>query len=224
MHLKRALLACGIAVLGSSYLQAASFMATSQSAIYDPSSGLVTFDVIFNQTPDFFTIDSFGRPATEFQYYIIGDSALAYPANFDSIIRGGEIYLGGGLPIRNVYPSSSDPHSGGWGTIRGIVPFTLVGTDLTFSVPLSLISDHSTDGHFSYNFGTYVFGATTQFLPAQQSTVLPEPAMLLFCVLWGCVGSFRDGGASVRHRRLVAIRNQHSAFFLLKWVNSALVG
>lgn len=102
-------------------------MATSEFETFNPNTGLVTFSITFNQVPDFFTVDSFGRAANAFQFYIVGDPTLSYPANYDSIIRGGEIYLGGGIPIRNGSPSIADPHAGGWGAIRGIVPFTLTG-------------------------------------------------------------------------------------------------
>jgi hypothetical protein len=78
---------------------------------------------------------------------------------------------------RNATPVDlTDPNAGGWGAIRGSASFTLVGTDLTFSVPLSVLSDHSTNGQFSYVFQTDVYGAQTQFLANQQSAVLPEPA------------------------------------------------
>lgn len=173
-----------MALLCGGYLRA-DFMTTSQSASYDPVSGLVTFRVTFNQTPDFFTTDSGDRPATEFQYYIIGDPSLYSWARFDSIIRGPEIYLGGDIPIRAALPTAGDPHGGGWGAIRGTVPFTVVGTELTFSAPLSVISDHSTDGHFSYDLQTGVFGRATQYLEAQQSTVLPEPATTPIVALTG---------------------------------------
>jgi hypothetical protein len=150
-------------------------MATSQSATFDPTDGLVTFQISFNQTPDFYTTDSLGRAATDFQYFIFGDPGLGYPAEFDSIIRGGEIYLGGGIPVRDATPGVADPHAGGWGAIRGEAPFVLTGTELTFSVPLSVISDHSTDGHFNYIFQTDVYGGDTQLLTGQ-SIVSPEPA------------------------------------------------
>jgi hypothetical protein len=163
------LLCCG--------LTQADFMATSQSAVYDPADGLVTFNVTFNEAPDFYTADSLGRQAMDFQYYIIGDASLDYPADYDAIVRGGEIYLGGGIPIRNALPADlTDPNAGGWGAIRGSASFTLVGTDFTFSVPLSVLSDHSTNGQFSYVFQTDVYGAQTHFLANQQSAVLPEPA------------------------------------------------
>ena len=124
------------------------FLVTGQSAIYDPATGQVSFKLIFNRPPDFQTVDSLGRQADDFQYQVIGDPSLLYPRNYDAIIRGGELNLDPSmLRIRNAYPSDpSDPDAHGWGAIRGTVPYRLDGNVLTFSTPLSMISDHSTDG------------------------------------------------------------------------------
>jgi hypothetical protein len=73
-----------------------------------------------------------------------------------------------------VPPDNSDPNSGGWGTIRGSVPFTLDGNILTFSSPLSLISDHiakgNTKGIFSYDLQVDQCGAQTFFSTGNEST------------------------------------------------------
>lgn len=172
------ILAFSLLICGSG-MKAATFAAVSQSAVYSSTTGDVTFNIDFNQVPDFYTLDSFGRPANDFQVYVVGDPSLPYPTDFDSIVRGVEIHLGGGIPIRNGAPSSTDPNAGGWGSVRGTVPFTLVGTDLIFSVPLYTLSNHSTDGVFTYIFQTDSFGAETQYLPDQQSTVIPEPSASL---------------------------------------------
>lgn len=189
----RVLRVCVIVLISAGLSQAA-FLASSQSATFDPSSDLVTFKITFNQSPDFYTVDSFGRAATDFQYFILGDQSLGYPAEFDSIVRGGEIYVAGTLSIRNATPGVADPHAGGWGALRGEVPFTLVGTDLTFSVPLSVISSHSTDGRFTYTLQTDVYGGATQIVTAQ-SIVLPEPAIspIVFAVLVAGLLNLRPG-------------------------------
>jgi hypothetical protein len=156
----------------------AEFVANAQSAIFDPVRGSVTFSVTFNQEPEFYTADTFGREATDFQYFIYGDSTAGYPAEFDSIIRGGEIYRGGGIPVRNATPSVADPQAGGWGTVRAVVPFTLSGPDLTFSVPLTVLSQHSTDGQFTYVLQTDVYGALNQRVTGQSIIASPEPSVL----------------------------------------------
>jgi hypothetical protein len=146
----------------------------SDSAVYDPVTGQVTFTLVFNRRPDFETEDEFGRRADSFQYYIVGDPGLPYPANYDAIIRGDEIGLTSGLlPIRKPLPPDPDPVSGGWGPVRGVVPFSLEENILTFSASLGLISDHSVDGHFAYELLLTQYGATSQFLQSE-SVVRPS--------------------------------------------------
>ena len=178
IKLKPLWLMFGLALLQTGFLRA-EFVANAQSAIFDPATGNVTFSLMFNQGPDFYTVDTFGRAATDFQYFVYGDPRAGYPAEFDSIIRGGEIYLGQGIPVRNATPSVADPNAGGWGAIRTRVPFTVAGASLTFSVPLTLLSDRSTDGHFTYILQTDVYGALNQRVTGQSSVVAsPEPSGL----------------------------------------------
>ena len=152
-------------------------MALSQSAVYDPATGQVTFALTFNRPPDFQGVDSLGRQADAFQYYIVGDPSLSYPNFYDTIIRGEELHLTSPvLRVRNATPTDpTDPPSvsGGWGTVRGEVPYQLNGNVLTFSTPLGLISDHSTDGHFTYDLLITQYGGLTQSLHSLESVVLP---------------------------------------------------
>ncbi|MEA2506355.1 MAG: hypothetical protein QOH48_973 [Actinomycetota bacterium] len=133
----------------------------SESAVYHPETGNVDFTLQFDRRPNFRTVDKYGRKADSFQYYIVGDDTLEYPQIYDAIIRGDEINLRTHLlPIRNSWPSDPDPAAGGWGSIRAIVPYHLRGRVLTLSPPLTAVSDHSTDGIFTYIVGTYRFGST----------------------------------------------------------------
>jgi PEP-CTERM motif-containing protein len=187
------------------------FSFTAESAVFDPATGNVQFRIVFNQAPDFSTVDSVGRQADTFQYFISGDPQLPYPANFDSIIRGAEVRSPADpLPIRNSLPPSDDPATGGWGPIRGSVPFSLDGNILTFATPLTLISNHSVDGNFAYRLDTYGFGITTRSIE-NESSVVPEPAtLLLFGSTLAGVGMLRKlhrkrerSNARPRSRRLV---------------------
>ncbi len=139
------------------------FGLVSQYAIYSPRTGAVTFRVVFNRAPDFFATDSFGRQADSFQYFIVGNASLPYPQNYDSIIRGEEIHSRiSTIPIRNAVPTdASDPGGGGWGTIRGLEPYQLRGATLTFSAPLSVISNRRDAANITYSLQTYVFGGET---------------------------------------------------------------
>ena len=153
-------------------------MALSQSAVYDPATGQVTFTLTFNRAPDFQSVDELDRPADSFQYFIVGDPSLSYPNNYDTIIRGEELHISSPvLRVRNATPTDpTDPPSvsGGWGTVRGVVPYQLNGNVLTFSTPLALISDHSADGHFTYDLIITQYGGQTQFLPGLESVVRPR--------------------------------------------------
>jgi hypothetical protein len=131
-----------------------------ESATFNSATGEVDFTLTFNRHPDFRTVDEYGRPANAFQYFIVGDDTASDPERFDAIIRGVELQSRPRLlPIRDSSPADPDPRSGGWGTIRATVPFQLHGRVLTFSAPLDALSDHSTDGSFSYALETYAFGA-----------------------------------------------------------------
>ncbi len=65
----------------------------SESSVFDPATGQVTFRLTFDRPPDFQTTDSLGRQADSFQYYIVGDPSLPYPSYYDSIIRGEELHI-----------------------------------------------------------------------------------------------------------------------------------
>jgi hypothetical protein len=123
----------------------------------------VRFVIVFNQQPDFRSTDSFGRQANSFQLFIVGDPTLGYPANFDSIVRGEELHwTGDSLVIRNSAPSDDgDPHSGGWGSIRGEVPISVRGHVVIFSVPVAVLSDHLSQPTISYQIESYEYGSET---------------------------------------------------------------
>lgn len=187
--------------------KADTFKITTQWAVYNPANGIVDFAIVFNQAPDFTTLDSVGRVKNNFQYYVIGDASLGYPEEYDSIIRGIENPGENEVTIRNARPSVSDPAAGGWGSIRGKTPFHLSGTTLTFSAPLSLVSDHSTDGIFTYQLQATEFGGETQLITAQSvlPTTVPEPPMLALTLLGaiaiGFLAKFRVVSRSVAQAR-----------------------
>lgn len=160
----------------------AALMINSQSIVVDLSAKEALFTLDFNEVPDFETLDSVGRQASSFQYFIDADGELPvfygspYYSRLEAIIRGEEIHLEGDIRVRNALPSDdNDPNSGGWGTLRGSVPFTLNGTMLTFSTPLSLIGD--SDGNFSYNLEVYEYGGLTDYLQDQISTLKPKSVL-----------------------------------------------
>lgn len=180
--------------------KADTFKITTQWAVYNPVNGIVDFAIVFNQAPDFTTLDSVGRVKNNFQYYVIGDASLGYPEEYDTIIRGIENPGENEVTIRNVTAS-------GFGSIRGKTPFHLSGTTLTFSAPLSLVSKHSTDGIFTYQLDAFEFGGRSQSITAQSvlPTTVPEPPMLALTLLGaiaiGFLAKFRVVSRSVAQAR-----------------------
>jgi len=159
----------------------AALMVLSQSAEVNLASNSVLFQIEFNRPPDFFTTDEYGREADSFQYYVDADGGFPifkggefYYSNLESIIRGGEIHLGGDVRIRNAFPPDPElSSSGGWGTIRGSVPYNLSGNLLSLLVPLPLIGD--SDGKFSYQLLWTEYGAMQGYIDAE---TVPEPATI----------------------------------------------
>ena len=174
----RLLIAVQVAVLaclsGTAKAAPPEFKFVSESAVLNPQTQEVTFTLAFNQAPDFSTTDLYNRQGHSFQYFIVGRPFFPYPSNFDSIIRGEEIHLThDNIRIRNSTHSDVDPASGGWGTIRGVVPFKVNGNLLTFSAPLRVLSDHSNDGSFDYRLESYEYGSTTNFVDSR-SVIVPR--------------------------------------------------
>jgi hypothetical protein len=152
----------------------AALMVLSQSAEVNLDSNSVLFQIEFNRAPDFFTTDEYDRQADSFQYFIDADglrnTGISY-STLEYLIRGEEIHLGGDVRIRNISPPDPDLSSGGWGSIRGSVPYTLSGNVFSLLVPLQLIDD--SDGKFSYILMWTEYGGAGGFIYAE---AVPEPA------------------------------------------------
>ena len=162
----------------------------SQSVQVDRKSQEAHFVIHFNEPPlsDLLTIDSFGRPAGSFQYEIdpdwSGDPAQDPLAQLKTIIRGDEIREARDLRVRDASPSVPEPIAGGWGKIRGKVPFEITGNTFTFSTPLTLLDDH--DGVFGYRVFSTQFGETSTLLQGKViplPTAAPAAAILLLYLL-----------------------------------------
>ena len=156
----------------------------AESSVYDPLTNRVDFTISFNRVPDLFTADGAGRQADAFQYWVFyNNKPFQVPANpeLDALIRGGEIYVNGNLPIRAARPPAvGDPQYGGWGEIRTAVPLILVSTTLSFSTDLANLGDD--DGVFAYRLDAYEFGDTCHSVfggTAGPYKNIPEPGSLL---------------------------------------------
>jgi hypothetical protein len=154
-----------------------------EPVIVNHAAGTATFTIDFPHVPDFFTVDTFGRVADSFQIQITADPNGSPQINPTTVIRGDEIQFAHALRIRNGSPASSDPQSGGYGSIRGTVPFSVNGTDLTFTTPLSLIG--APTGYFSYYAFTTQSGFTTAQVEARSVPLPPALAAALMMLGMG---------------------------------------
>ncbi len=143
--------------------------------------GNVDFVLQFNRAPNFFDTDTYGRQADSFQFYIgtTTNVPIFYPPRpYASLVRGGEIHFGGGLVIRNDGPpDETDPHSDGWGSVRGAVAFNLTGNTLAFSIPAGVLN---IQGPFGYSVLLTCYGAATRDPYTGESGFpipVPEPAI-----------------------------------------------
>lgn len=123
----------------------------------DNAAQTASFYIVFNESPDFFTVDAYGRQADSFQYFIEADSTAVNYYRSESLIRGGEIYVDGDIDIctQDAFGYSGS-ECGGWGPYRGSVSYQLSGDTLWFTVPWELMNLN--DGQFSYLLEFYEFG------------------------------------------------------------------
>jgi hypothetical protein len=153
---------------GALQARSASFLIESQSASFDPTipDPDINFRMTFNQAPDFFTVDGFGREENDFQY-----------TTPDSIIRGPEIYITRNtVRIRSLGPPDSNPVSGGWGPVIATVAFKLIGDTLTFSAPFDLFNSSPI---FTYQLQADTFGVDNDLIVGSSTapaSAIPEPS------------------------------------------------
>lgn len=139
-------------------------MSTPLKIVAADFTATMHFTLVFSHTPNLRTLDSNGRPQDSFQIFIAFNPSTPNPANpqsVDVLVRGDEIHIAHALRIRDARPPVADPNAGGWGAIRGTVPFHVNtqpnGTAvLTFNAPFSLLG---ITGQFGWVLETYNFGA-----------------------------------------------------------------
>ena len=139
-------------------------MSTPLKIVGTDFAATMHFSLHFNETPNFTTLDSNGRPQDSFQIFIAFNPATPNPANpqsADVVIRGVEIHIANAIRIRDARPPVADPNAGGWGAIRGAVPYHVKtepnGTArLTFTASFSVLG---IVGQFGWVVETYNFGA-----------------------------------------------------------------
>ena len=127
----------------------AALVALGHSVTIDPRERVVTFQIEFNEAPDFFAVDGLRRQTQAFQFYIDSEArpTFAPVSDTDFLVRGPEIFLGDGIPIRD-REGDGGPNSGGWGPVRNRVPFLLDQAHLSFDVPLDTFEGMGLDASY----------------------------------------------------------------------------
>ena len=161
MRVGFALLLAVVLSLGAAAPVARALTLVSHTFTVEPATNSVRFELTLSGVPDFLILDAASRPRDEFQFWITYDPARMNQASGtpDVLIRSGEIPWTGQIVVRAGSPHGNDPHSGGWGPVRGMVPFTVVGSTVSFSVPLATLGD--ADGVFGYFLGVLQWGGFT---------------------------------------------------------------
>lgn len=151
----------------------AGFEILTQDVTVDEINGDVSFEIVFNRRPNFVATDSDGTQVHAFQYEIDGDWTVGQDAfgfdRIDAVIRGGEIDEQGLVPIRDTR-ASNDPDAGGWGRVLDWVPLDIDGSQVSFTLPASLIDD--SDGLFQYRVFAMQRGELTSLI---ETAVIPLP-------------------------------------------------
>src|SRR6185437_10335459 len=173
---------CGLIL---SALPAQAGMSGWTSVKVDHGTSDATFSINFGHTPNFDSVDAHGRLTDSFQILIAPDPVSATPfISPTTVVRGDEIRFNAAIPIRNgAPPDFSDSHSGGWGSVRGTVPFSVSGTELTFTAPLSLLG--APDGRFAYDVSTFASGFTKNEVKSQSVPLPPAFAIGMMMLATG---------------------------------------
>ena len=169
------------------------FSLVSHSVEVNRTSDTATFTLTFDHAPNF-NPSGDGQPDA-FQYEIDADTAEIGEGigfnSLDTVIRGGEIWEGNGIPVRE-RDGAGGSNAGGWGPVRALLPFEVQGNSLSFTTGLSAIGDN--DGAFRYRVFTTQNGAITG---QAVGAVIPLPA-----ALWTGLAMLGGIGASKRLRRV----------------------
>lgn len=151
----------------------------SFDSFVDLHARTITFDVQFNRSPDFFTLDSVGRPADTVVYYFDNRPGVnAYFTFFGGPPPGGVQSRIWTLDV------PSDGMLSVMGPQPGAVPYTLEGADLSFTVPFQMLGEE--DGRFSYRFELFEYGgwtgATYGPVPEPSTTALGGLGLMILAI------------------------------------------
>ena len=167
----------------------ADFELVSSDLKLNKATGMVDFDLTFNQPPQFNKIDANGNPANSFQVNFDGNPVLgsspANESNLTAVVRGDEIHVGNDVRVRT--PNGNGGlDSGGWGPVTAAVPYTLASGKMTFEIPAKDLG--LTGSVYSASVYSLSYGALTA---DQNVTMIPTPdAAIAGLVGLGLVAGF----------------------------------
>ena len=172
------------------------FAIMSQSVLVDRAAKAATFTLTFSHAPDF-QADVTGKQTNTFQYEIDAAwSGMSDPGTPDAnigfdrittVIRGGEIWMGNGIPVRN-RDGNGGAYSGGWGPVREFIPFKVEGDTVNFTANFGDIGDNN--GVFRYRVFTTDNGEVTS---ESTGVAVPLPAGV-------AMGIAMLGGLGIAHQ------------------------
>lgn len=193
MRLRHASVSCAMAVaVAGSVAEPASagFEIAAHQVAPDPAARHTAFAIEFTTIPDFFTAgDAVGTERHAFQAFIDADPHDGGDPFFGpgvSVVRGPEIRFDPDHALRvraTDGPDDGDPANGGWGPVRGRVPYELDGTVVRFALPWDVVAD--SDGVFAYVLESYEDGGLTSSVTGPVVVPLPPGAWTGLSVLGG---------------------------------------
>jgi hypothetical protein len=151
----------------------ADFELVSSNLTLNQTTGMVDFNLTFNQPPQFDQLAPDGNPVNSFQIDFAGNPVLgsspASQSNLTAVIRGDEIHIGNDVRARAVN-GNGGIDSGGWGPVTAAVPYTLASQNMTFAIPAKDLG--YTGGAYSASIYSLADGSLTS---DQNVTLVPTP-------------------------------------------------
>jgi hypothetical protein len=194
--MRKTILVAAVLLSWAALAEAVPFTMVSLSVGFDQPTDEYRVSVTFNQPPQLFTYDQYGRAKHDWAIDVAWDHTTPHPfgaITTDRVLRR---------------RTEVDPHrmcvydSTAWGsgipwTLIGSTPFAVADCTLSFSLPDSWIDDQ--DGVWAYEAFTTEYGTTIE----RRDGVAPEPAMsllsfaVIFCLI-GCNQRVRRGRSQSR--------------------------
>jgi hypothetical protein len=171
-------------LLGITSTARANFVLVSHHLTLDHATDTAAFELVFNQKPDFHSVDSDGRVINSFQIEFAGDHALdglPYPQNLTAVIRGEEIHIANAVRIRKPIGDGGS-NSGGWGPVIDSGPFSVDQNKISFSTSIDDLGLRGRE--FNYSVYSLESGSLTAI---EEVHVVPLPSAVEMGLFVGAI-------------------------------------